>query len=209
MTCSVFIFLLSKHSSICLFLLQVLACKHWYVISTRIRAFVLSMTRWGLMVKSQNISFRVLAQLHLGEKIYKKNLWEFPERTRPALLAGAKWAASYRFPLEIRRWWMTRPRQPTSIFNDAPDDREYRQSINFHVGINSDTQISREIALPLHSYASSCATFSWLRSCLRSRDSRRRSVCAIRERRWIDFFLFVRWIEARTSQIFHNFMILQ
>ena len=140
--------------------LQVIAWKHWYVISTRIRAFVLSMTSWGLMVKSQNISFRVLAQFHLGERIYKKNLWEFPERTRPALLIGAKWAASYRFPLEIRRWWMTRPRQPTSIFNDAPDDREYRQSINFHVGINSDTQISREIALPLHSYTRAAAQLS-------------------------------------------------
>lgn len=31
---------------------------------------------------------------------------------------------------------------------ESSDDREYRQSINFHVGINSDTQISREIAIP-------------------------------------------------------------
>jgi len=83
------------------------------------------------------------------EREFIKNLWGFPERTRPALLASAKWAAWYRFYKFVGGEWRTRPRQPTSIFNDALDDREYRQGINFHVGINSDTQISRKIALPL------------------------------------------------------------
>lgn len=82
------------------------------------------------------------------------------------LASSNRWAASYRFTLEIRRWQMTDAPAPPGInFQRCvrSDDAEC-PGINFHVGINSDTlaQTSRlPFTLdPSRPFASSCVTFS-------------------------------------------------